>query len=57
MSIMGWSDSGMAKRYQHLTAQVRRDVATRVGGLLWQLPAEAANAPDDGASGALARAN
>lgn len=27
MSIMGWSDSGMAKRYQHLTAQVRRDVA------------------------------
>ena len=21
MSIMGWSDSGMAKRYQHLTAR------------------------------------
>jgi integrase len=35
MGIMGWSDSGMAKRYQHLTAQVRRDVAERVGGLLW----------------------
>ncbi len=36
MGIMGWSDSGMARRYQHLTAQVRGDIAARVGGLLWQ---------------------
>jgi hypothetical protein len=27
MGIMGWSDSGMARRYQHVTAQVRRDIA------------------------------
>jgi hypothetical protein len=50
MGIMGWSDSGMAKRYQHLTAQVRRDVAERVGGLLWQLPAEVPGGPDHGAA-------
>jgi integrase len=36
MGIMGWSNSAMAKRYQHITEQVRRDVAERVGGLLWQ---------------------
>ncbi|MEU8609371.1 tyrosine-type recombinase/integrase [Actinoplanes sp. NPDC048791] len=36
MGIMGWSDSGMTKRYQHLTAQVRHDVAAKVGELLWQ---------------------
>ncbi|GAA0439436.1 site-specific integrase [Actinoplanes capillaceus] len=35
MGIMGWSNSAMAKRYQHITEQVRRDVAARVGGLLW----------------------
>jgi integrase len=35
MGIMGWSNSAMAKRYQHITEQVRRDVAERVGGLLW----------------------
>jgi integrase len=35
MGIMGWSNSAMAARYQHLTAQVRRDIAKRVGGLLW----------------------
>ncbi|MDG4778098.1 site-specific integrase [Micromonospora sp. WMMD961] len=34
MGIMGWSNSAMAARYQHLTAQVRRDIAQRVGGLL-----------------------
>ncbi len=39
MGIMGWSDSGMTRRYQHLTAQVRGDVAERVGGLLWGRPA------------------
>jgi hypothetical protein len=34
MDIMGWSSSSMAKRYQHLTAQIRKDIAKRVGGLL-----------------------
>lgn len=35
MSIMGWSTTAMAARYQHVTAPIRRDVARRVGGLLW----------------------
>lgn len=35
MDIMGWSNSSMATRYQHITAQIRRDIAKRVGGLLW----------------------
>lgn len=57
MGIMGWSDSGMTKRYQHLTARVQKDVATRVGGLLWQPAPEGPRDPDDGAAGVLARAN
>jgi integrase len=40
MGIMGWSNSAMAKRYQHITEQVRRDVAERVGSLLWSQPAK-----------------
>ncbi|SCL15178.1 tyrosine-type recombinase/integrase [Micromonospora inyonensis] len=40
MGIMGWSNSAMATRYQHLTGQVRRDIAKRVGGLLWDGPTE-----------------
>ncbi|MGQ0846132.1 MAG: tyrosine-type recombinase/integrase [Sporichthyaceae bacterium] len=35
MGIMGWSDTGMAARYQHITGAVRRDVAQQVNGLLW----------------------
>ncbi|WP_163512423.1 tyrosine-type recombinase/integrase [Fodinicola acaciae] len=37
MGIMGWSDSGMAKRYQHITAPVRQDIARRVGAMLWSV--------------------
>jgi integrase len=40
MGIMGWSDSGMARRHQHLTAQIRGDIAKQVGGLLWITPYE-----------------
>lgn len=36
MDLMGWSHSAMASRYQHVTATVRKDVADRVGGLLWR---------------------
>jgi len=36
MGIMGWSSTAMAARYQHIIAAIRRDVATSVGGLLWQ---------------------
>ncbi|MFE9744054.1 tyrosine-type recombinase/integrase [Saccharothrix saharensis] len=46
MGIMGWSNTAMAARYQHITSAIRRDVAQRVGGLLWK-PADAADEPDD----------
>lgn len=35
MATMGWSHSAMVKRYQHVTEPIRRDIAGRVGGLLW----------------------
>jgi len=35
MEIMGWSNSGMAARYQHVTAPIRRAVAAQLGDLLW----------------------
>ncbi len=35
MGIMGWSSEGMRLRYQHLTDPVLKDVATRLGQLLW----------------------
>jgi hypothetical protein len=38
MGIMGWSTTAMAARYQHLTDPIRRDVARRVGGLIWSEP-------------------
>src|SRR6266508_1228949 len=38
MGIMGWSTTAMAARYQHITEAVRRDIARRVGGLLWSVP-------------------
>ncbi len=50
MGIMGWSNSAMAARYQHLTAQVRRDIAQRVGGLLWDTTSRQAD-DDDGLAG------
>jgi integrase len=54
MAIMGWSNTAMAARYQHIIAAIRRDVATQVGGLLWK-PAEesgpAGRADDDGEDG------
>lgn len=47
MGIMGWFNTAMAARYQHITASIRRDVADRVGGLLWETPEDG----DDGAAG------
>lgn len=35
MSVMGWSSTSMAARYQHVTDPIRREVANRIGGLLW----------------------
>jgi integrase len=42
MGIMGWSDAGMVARYQHLTARVHRDIAARVGRLLWTSASDSA---------------
>ncbi|MEV6411861.1 site-specific integrase [Kribbella sp. NPDC051718] len=38
MDLMGWSSSSMVKRYQHVTAQIRMDIAARLGGLIWEEP-------------------
>lgn len=35
MGVMGWSNPAMAQRYAHMADPIRRDIATRVGGLLW----------------------
>jgi integrase len=35
MEVMGWSQSSMTVRYQHLTGEVRQDIAFQLGGLLW----------------------
>jgi len=35
MSLMGWSHSAMAARYQHLTAAIHADIAERLGGVIW----------------------
>ncbi len=47
MGVMGWSNTAMAARYQHITAAIRRDVAERVGGLLWR-PGPDAGTPGEG---------
>ncbi|GAA1029925.1 site-specific integrase [Virgisporangium ochraceum] len=49
MGIMGWSNTAMAVRYQHLTAKVRTDIAKQVDGLLWRPD----DLGDDGQGGAL----
>jgi integrase len=36
MSLMGWADTGMAKRYHQVTGQIREDIALRLDGLLWR---------------------
>lgn len=36
MSIMGWSSTSMAAKYQHVTDAIRHDVAGRLDGLLWR---------------------
>lgn len=35
MEFMGWSNTSMAKRYQHITGALRRDIADRLNGFLW----------------------
>jgi integrase len=35
MDIMGWSNAAMVKRYAHVTARLRRDIAERLNVFLW----------------------
>lgn len=35
MDFMGWSQASMTKRYQHVTAVIRDDIARRLDGFLW----------------------
>jgi len=44
---MGWSNGAMAKRYQHMTAVLRQDIANRLGGFLWG-PTETGTETDGG---------
>jgi len=41
MQIMGWSSTAMAARYQHVTSGILKDVAERVGGLIWEVAKDA----------------
>ena len=35
MDLMGWSQLSMTQRYQHVPDELRRDVADKLGRLLW----------------------
>lgn len=47
MEVMGWSHGAMAKRYQHMTAVLRQDIAHRLDGFLWG-PTETETETGDG---------
>ncbi|MCA1602959.1 MAG: site-specific integrase, partial [Acidobacteria bacterium] len=38
MELMGWSSSSMTTRYQHVTDNLRHDIADSLGGLFWGPP-------------------
>jgi len=38
MDLMGWSQASMTGRYQHVPDALRREVAARLGDLLWSGP-------------------
>ncbi|MFF9427232.1 tyrosine-type recombinase/integrase [Streptomyces sp. NPDC014746] len=57
MGLMGWSTTAMAARYQHMVDTVRHEVAERVDGLIWKPAGDRPSDDDDGAAGALVRAN
>jgi integrase len=48
MALMGWSTAAMAARYQHVTGEIRKDVAEEVGGLIWKAVREqSGEAPEE----------
>lgn len=38
MNVMGWSNPAMTQRYAHVIDPIRQDVASQLGGLLWDEP-------------------
>jgi hypothetical protein len=48
----GWAGrkSAWLQRYQHVPDELRRNIASQIGGLLWEAPNDA---EEDGATGAL----
>jgi integrase len=44
MSLMGWSSAEMTARYQHVTDNIRRDVAQQVDTLIWHVRSDAGQA-------------
>lgn len=55
MSLMGWSTTAMAARYQHMVDSVRSNVARQVDGLIWESGTEGPDDDDDGLAGGLVR--
>jgi integrase len=49
MDVMGWSKIDMAQRYMHVPDQLRQQIASQLGGLLWKAPTDD---EDDGTAGA-----
>jgi len=47
MDVMGWSNAAMVRRYAHVTARLRRDIADRLNTFLWA-PNETRNETDGG---------
>ena len=41
MDVMGWSNAAMVKRYAHVTARLRRDIADRLNTYFWSAPIRA----------------
>jgi integrase len=37
LGFMGWSNSALTSRYQHMTSAVHQDIAARIGRHLWDL--------------------
>lgn len=35
MDVMGWTGAAMVRRYAHVTARLRREIADRLDGYLW----------------------
>ena len=40
MEMMGWSSAAIVKRYSHVTARLRRDIADRLNTFLWGVKKE-----------------